>query len=181
MRNRAAIVGIGQTEFSKDVGRPEQTIALEAITAALDDAGLTPADVDGTVKFSLEDTMEVDLVRNLGFGNLRFFADVAYGGGAGGAAVGHAAMAIASGQAEVVVVWRARNRGSGGRPWAGKGNRVGGEFQWFLPFGLSRPVDQIAMLARRHMIEYGSTEEHLGAVAVTFREHAQANPTAMMH
>ncbi len=142
---------------------------------------MSPADVDGAVKFSLENTMEVDIARNLGVDNLRFFADVAYGGGAGCAAVGHAAMAIATGQAETVVVWRARNRGSGGRPWAKKGNRVGGEFQWFLPFGLSRPVDQIAMLARRHMIEFGSTEEHLGAVALAFREHAQRNPGALMH
>lgn len=180
MRDAAAIVGIGHTEFSKDVGRPERTIALEAITAALADAGLTPDDVDGTVKFSLENTMEVEVVRNLGIRNLRYFGDVAYGGGAGCGAIGHAAMAIATGQAEVVVVWRARNRGSGGRPWASKGNRVGGEFQWFLPFGLSRPVDQIAMLARRHMIEHGSTEEHLGAVATTFRAHAQNNPWAMM-
>ena len=180
MRDAAAIVGIGHTEFSKSIGRPERTIALEAIRAALEDAGLTPADVDGTVKFSLENTMEVELVRNLGLPNLRYFGDVPYGGGAGCAAIGHAAMAIATGAAEVVVVWRARNRGSGGRPWASKGNRIGGEFQYFLPFGLSRPVDQIAMLARRHMIEYGSTEEQLGSVAVTFRAHAINNPNAMM-
>jgi len=180
IRDAAAIVGIGHTEFSRDIGRPERTIALEAIRAALDDAGLSPADVDGTVKFSLENTMEVEIARNLGIPNLRFFTDVAYGGGAGCGAVGQAAMAIAAGQAEVVVVWRARNRGSGGRPWAAKGNRVAGDFQWFLPFGLSRPVDQIAMLARRHMTEYGSTEEHLCAVAMTFREHAQSNPNAMM-
>jgi acetyl-CoA acetyltransferase len=180
LRDAAAIVGIGQTEFSKNIGRPEQTIALEAIKAALDDAGLSPKDVDGTVKYSLENTFEHDIARNLGIPNLRYFGDVAYGGGAGCGAVGHAAMAIATGTAETVVVWRARNRGSGGRPWASKSNRIGGELQWYLPWGLSRPVDQIAMLARRHMIEYGSTEEHLAAVAMAFREHAQNNPAAMM-
>src|SRR5437764_15449902 len=89
-------------------------------------------------------------------------------------------MAIATGTAGTVVVWRARNRGSGGRPWASKSNRIGGELQWYLPWGLSRPVDQIAMLARRHMIEYGSTDEHLAAVAMAFREHAVNNPNAMM-
>ena len=78
---------------------------------ALDDAGLTPKDVDGLVKFSLENTMEVEILRNLGIPNLAFFTDVAYGGGAGCGAVGHAAMAIATGVAETVVVWRARNRG----------------------------------------------------------------------
>ena len=180
-RDAAAIVGIGHTEFSKDIGRPERTVALEAITAALDDAGVSPRDVDGLVKFSLENTMEVEIVRNLGIPNLTFFGDVAYGGGAGCGAVGHAAMAIATGVAETVVVWRARNRGSGGRPWATREtNRVGGEFAWFLPWGLSRPVDQIAMLTRRHMTELGSTQQHLGAVATAFREHAQRNPNAMM-
>jgi len=180
-RDAAAIVGIGHTEFSKDIGRPERTVALEAITAALDDAGVSPREVDGLVKFSLENTMEVEIARNLGIPNLTFFGDVAYGGGAGCGAVGHAAMAIATGVAETVVVWRARNRGSGGRPWATRGtNRVGGEFAWFLPWGLSRPVDQIAMLTRRHMTELGSTQEHLGAVATAFREHAQRNPNAMM-
>ena len=180
-RDAAAIVGIGHTEFSKDVGRPERTVALEAITAALNDAGVSPREVDGLVKFSLENTMETEIARNLGIPNLTFFGDVAYGGGAGCGAVGHAAMAIATGVAETVVVWRARNRGSGGRPWATRGtNRVGGEFAWFLPWGLSRPVDQIAMLTRRHMHEFGSTQEQLGAVATAFREHAQRNPNAMM-
>jgi acetyl-CoA acetyltransferase len=175
-----AIAGIGQTEFSKNIGRPERTIALEAITAACDDAGIDPATIDGLVKFSLENTMEVEIARNLGMPNIRFFADVAYGGGAGCGAVGHAALAIASGQADTVVVWRARNRGSGGRPWASKGNRMAGDFQWSHPWGLSRPVDQIAMLARRHMHEYGSTVEQLGAVAVAQREHAMNNPAATM-
>jgi acetyl-CoA acetyltransferase len=180
VRDRAAIAGIGHTEFSKDIGRPERTLALEAIASALADAGLRPEDVDGLVKFTMETTPEVEIARNLGIGNLRFFGEVGYGGGAGCGAVGHAAMAVATGAADVVVCWRARNRGSGGRPWASKGNRVGGDLQWFLPWGLSRPVDQIAMLARRHMFELGSTQEQLGAVAVTFRDYATRNPAAMM-
>jgi acetyl-CoA acetyltransferase len=180
LRDRAAIVGIGHTEFSKNLGRPERVIALEAIKAALDDAGIAARDVDGLVKFSMENTFEVEIARNMGIPNVAFFGDVAYGGGAGCGAVGHAAMAIAAGVASVVVVWRARNRGSGGRPWASKSNRVGGDLQWWLPWGLTRPVDQIAMLARRHMIEYGSTAEQLGAIAVAVREHALKNPFALM-
>jgi acetyl-CoA acetyltransferase len=180
LRDRAAIVGIGHTEFSKDIGRPERTIALEAISAALEDAGISPHEVDGLVKFTMEPTVEVEIARNLGIPNLRFFGEVGYGGGAGCGAVGHAAMAVATGTADVVVVWRARNRGSGGRPWQQKSNKERGDFQWFLPWGLSRPVDQIAMLARRHMIEFGSTAEQLGAIAVTFRDQAQANPFALM-
>ena len=176
----AAIAGIGQTEFAKDIGRPERTIALEAIVAALDDAGLDPSQVDGLVRFDLESTSEVEVARNLGIPNLRFFGEIAYGGGAGCATVAHAAMAIVSGRASVVVCWRARNRGSGGRPWAATSNRVGGDQQWSAPFGLVRPVDQIAMLARRHMHEFGTTSEQLGAVAVACRAHAARNPHALM-
>ncbi|HYB12422.1 MAG TPA: lipid-transfer protein [Myxococcota bacterium] len=179
MRRAATIVGIGQTEFAKDIGRPERTIALEAIRAALADAGVSPGEVDGLVRFNLETTSEVEIARNLGIPNLRFFAEVGYGGGAGCAVVGLAAMAITTGRAEVVVCWRARNRGSGGRPWAGTGMRVGGDYQWSAPFGLVRPVDQIAMLARRHMHEYGTTSRQLGAVAVACRGHAVRNPYAL--
>ena len=89
-------------------------------------------------------------------------------------------MAIETGWADTVVCWRARNRGSGGRPWAGTRAEVGGDAQFSLPFGLVRPVDQIAMLARRHMHEYGTTSEQFGAVAVACRKHAARNPHAMM-
>ncbi len=176
----AAIAGIGQVEFSKKIGRSERQIALEAIRLALADAGLLPSQVDGLVRFDMESTSEVEIARNLGIPNLRFFGEVGYGGGGGCAAVGHAAMAIETGWAHTVVCWRARNRGSGGRPWAGTDSEVGGDAQFSIPFGLVRPVDQIAMLTRRHMFEYGTTSEQLGAVAVAFRKHAARNPHAMM-
>jgi len=180
MRSAAAIVGIGQTEFARDIGRPERTIALEAICAALDDAGISPFEVDGLVRFDMESTSEVEIARNLGIPNLRFFGELGYGGGGGCGTVAHAALAIAAGRASVVVCWRARNRGSGGRPWAATGNRVPGDYQWTAPYGLLRPVDQIAMIARRHMHEYGTTTEQFGAVAVACRKHASRNPTALM-
>ena len=180
MRRAAAIVGIGQTEFSKNIGRPERTVALEAIRSALQDAGLDSSEVDGLVRFDMETTTEVEIARNLGRENVRFFSEIAYGGGAGCGTVAHAAMAVATGQASVVVCWRARNRGSGGRPWAATGSGVGGDAQFTAPYGLVRPVDQIAMLARRHMHEFGTTSEQLGAVAVAARKHAVANPNALM-
>ncbi len=180
LKNATAIVGVGQVEFSKNLGRPERTAACEAIGAALDDAGLSPADVDGLVSFTMENTSEVEITRNLGIENLSFFSQVGYGGGGGCGTLLHAAMAIAQGVCSTVVCWRARNRSSGGRPWAQTGNRVAGDFQFYLPFGLLRPADQVAMLARRHMYEYGTTCEQLGSVAVTFRQHAQRNPAALM-
>jgi acetyl-CoA acetyltransferase len=179
--DKAAIVGIGQSEFSKNIGRSERTIALEAIALALEDAGVSPDEVDGLVRFDLESTTEAEIARNLGIPNLRFFAEAGYGGGGGCATLAFAAMAIETGRADVVVCWRARNRGSGGRPWAGTHMQVGGDQQFYIPFGLVRPVDQIAMLAARHMHEYGTTVAQLGAVAVACRKHAQRNPNAMMH
>ncbi len=180
IQNKTAIAGIGQTAFSKNIGRPERQIALEAILAALDDAGLAARDVDGLVRFDIESSLEVDIARNLGLENLKYFSSIGYGGGSGCAAVFHAAMAVASGAADVVVCWRARNRGSGGRPWAKTGNRVEGDGQFYLPFGLIRPVDQIAMIARRYLHEHQAPPEAFGAVAIACRKHAERNPCALM-
>src|SRR5205823_1395423 len=84
-------------------------------------------------------------------------AVTAAGGGGGCAAVGLGAMAIAAGQADVVVAWRARRRSSAAsRVWAGTAERVRGREMWVRPAGLVRPVDEIAMLARRHMALYGT-------------------------
>ena len=98
-----AIVGIGQTEFSKDSGRSELQLACEAINSALDDAGLAPADVDGMVTFTMDSNDEIDIARNVGIGDLSFFSRVHHGGGAAAGTVVHAAMAVATGVADVVV------------------------------------------------------------------------------
>ncbi len=83
LRNKTAIVGIGETEFSKNSGRSTLHMALEAILMALDDAGLKPKDVDGIIKMSANDDMhEIDLLRGLNLSNLRVFHDVPHGGGA---------------------------------------------------------------------------------------------------
>ena len=79
----AAIVGVGATEFSKDSGRSELRLAVEAVRAALADAGLAPSDVDGLVTFSMDTNAEIAVARELGVGELSFFSQVGYGGGAG--------------------------------------------------------------------------------------------------
>ena len=82
-RNKAAIVGVGQTEFSKDSGRSTLHMALEAILEALADAGLAVEDVDAVVKMGAnDDVFEIDLLRSLNLPNLRFFNEVPHGGGA---------------------------------------------------------------------------------------------------
>jgi acetyl-CoA acetyltransferase len=182
MTRQAAIAGMGLLPFSKNLGKPERTAALEAILLALDDAGVAVEEVDGFSRTNMETTTDIHIAYCLGIPNLRYFGEVGHGGGSGCALVGHAAMAVELGVADCVVVYRARNRGSGGRPWAAMGGamRVGGDSQWSMPFGVVRPVDQIALLARRYMHEYGVTTRHFGEVAVATRFHASRNPAAQM-
>jgi len=185
-QDRAAIVGIGSTEFAKHLDQSETVLALRAIKAALDDAGISPAEVDGLSSYTLEKTEEIEIARSLGLGDVTYFGQVGYGGGAGCAVVGQAAMAVATGQCDVAVAWRSRKRGAAAsRPWASTGTgtagRVAGNPQWSRPFGLLRPVDEIAMLTRRYQHELGATRDHLANVALAFRRHANQNPAAMMH
>jgi acetyl-CoA acetyltransferase len=117
LRDKAAIVGIGQLPFSKNIGRSEEVTALDAARLALDDAGLRPSDVDGMSKWSIQVTSENAIARNLGVPNLRWFGEVGYGGGVGCGVVGHAAAAIAAGMALRPGLPLAQSRF--GRSWAG--------------------------------------------------------------
>jgi len=82
LAGNTAIAGIGQTEFSKESGRSELQLACEAVSAALDDAGLSPSDVDGMVTFTMDSSDEIEVARNVGIGDLTFFSRVPHGGGA---------------------------------------------------------------------------------------------------
>jgi acetyl-CoA acetyltransferase len=184
LKDQTAIVGIGQTAFGKGLEDSELSLACQAISMALDDCGIAPSEVDGLASFSMEPGREVEVARNLGMGNITFFTQVGYGGGAGCGVVTQAAMAVATGQSEVAVAWRARKRASkASRPWANVAQRIGGEDngQWSRPWGLLRPVDEVAMLMRRYMHEYGGTRDHLANVAIAFRKHANRNPAATMY
>jgi len=182
LQDAAAIVGIGQTEFAKQIDRPESQLAAEAVVAALADAGIAPDEVDGLCSYTMETTEEVELAKSIGAGDLTFFSQVGYGGGAGCATIGHAAMAIATGQADVVVAWRSRKRGAArSRPWANASSQQSPQAQWTRPFGLLRPVDEVAMLARRYLHEFGGTRESLAEVAMAIRAHANRNPAALMY
>jgi acetyl-CoA acetyltransferase len=181
LKDAAAIVGIGETPFARQLEVSEKELACQAVLAALDDAGIAPSEVDGLASYTLEATDEVELAKNVGAGDVTFFGQVGYGGGAGPACVGMLAMAIATGQCRVGVAWRARKRGSGGRPWAGAGRQPSAPALWTRPFGLLRPVDEIAMLMRRYMHEFGATREHLANVAIAVRKMANRNPRALMY
>jgi acetyl-CoA acetyltransferase len=182
LTDTTAIVGIGQTSFGKGLADSELSLACQAISAAIDDAGLAPADIDGLAMFSMEEGREVDVARNVGLGDITFFSEVGYGGGAGCGVTGHAAMAVATGQCRAAVAWRARKRAAKtSRPWAQVSRRITGHWQWSRPWGVVRPVDEIAMLTRRYMHEYGATRDHLANVALAARKHANRNPAATMY
>lgn len=182
LKDAAAIVGIGETPFAKRLEPSETRLALDAILSALADAGIAPSQVDGLASYTLETSDEVEIARCLGAGDVTFFSQIGYGGGAGPATVGHLAMAIATGQCRVGVAWRSRKRGSGRRPWAQAGPPPATPAaQWTRPHGLLRPVDEIALLTRRYLYEYGATRDHLANVALAVRGMANRNPRAVMH
>jgi len=183
LRNSAAIAGIGQTEFSKESGRSELQLACESIKAALDDAGLGPKDVDGLVTFTLDSSEEADVGRNLGIPSLSMFSRIPYGGGAACAVVMQAAMAVATGVAQVVVCYRAFNERSGFR-YGGSGmarSHLPPWLDWYGPYGLLTPAAWVAIHARRYMHEYGVTNADFGRISVVDRRHAANNPNAWFY
>ncbi len=187
LKDGAAIAGIGATEFSKDSGRSEMRLACEAVAAALADAGIAPAEVDGMVTFTADTNPEIQIARNLGIGELEMFSRIHHGGGAGGGCIQQAAMAVVCGVADVVVCYRAFNERSGNRFGAGvqgrapQSNAEASHFSWYAPFGLLTPAQWVAMFARRIMHEYGVTSEDFGRIAVADRRHAAVNPAAFFY
>src|SRR4051812_4964019 len=183
LSGRAAVAGIGQTEFSKDSGRTELRLACEAVHAAITDAGLQPEDVDGIVTFTMDTTEEMELVRNLGMREVSMFTRVPYGGGAAAGTVMQAAMAVATGAASAVVCYRAFNERSGNR-FGNMSGRVGTLplwLSWYAPYGLMTPAAWVGLHARRYMDTYGVTNADFGRIAVVDRLHAATNPGAWFY
>jgi acetyl-CoA acetyltransferase len=123
----------------------------------------------------------------VGIGDLTFFSRIHHGGGAACGTVHQAAMAVATGAADVVVTYRALN----GRSWSRFGagiqrrpavpNADGVHYGWLVPFGLLTPAQWVAMFARRYMHTYGATSADFGQVAVADRRHAANNPNAWFY
>ena len=184
---QAAIVGIGATEFSKDSGRSEMSLASEAVSSAIADAGLKPSDIDGMVTYSTDNNPDIEIARHVGIGSLRHFSRVHYGGGAACGTIVMAAMAVATGVADAVVCYRAFNERSGRRFGAGvqdldvSATAERAQFSWTTPAGLLTPASWVAMVARRYMHLYGATSLDFGRVAVAGRRHAANNPAAWFH
>ena len=158
-------------------------LACEAVKAAIDDAGLKPTDVDGMVTFTVEENEEIEVARNVGIRDLNFFTRVPHGGGAASGTVLQAAMAVATGVADVVVCYRAFNERSGFR-FGGAGRQAGVTPLWmapYAPFGLMTPAGWVALHAQRYMSAYGVTNEDFGKISVIDRKHAAKNPDAWFY
>jgi acetyl-CoA acetyltransferase len=182
----AAIVGVGQTEFSKDAGRSETRLASEAIVAALADAGLSTDDMDGLVSYTIDPVEETELVRSLGTPEVTWSSRVPYGGGGSQGVLLHAAAAVASGAADVVVAYRALRARSGERfgaagrpaPSATSGHSGTTASQWCRPFGVLTPASWMSFNATRYMHAFGVRSEDFGRAVVQLRAYAATNPNA---
>lgn len=184
-KDKAAIVGAGNTEFSKNSGRSELSLACEAVLAALDDAGLKPSDVDGMTTFTMDNNDEIEIARAIGCNDLSFYSRVPHGGGAATGTIHQAVMAIATGAAEVVVCYRALNGRSGHRYSSGvSGDIVTGDmihYGWYLPYGLITPASWVSMYHNRYEHLFGDTRDALAEIAITTRQHASTNPNAFFY
>jgi acetyl-CoA acetyltransferase len=183
MRGSVAVAGIGETDYSRDSGRSELVLSLQAIQAALDDCGLAARDVDGLMRWSVDSSGEAEVAANLGVRELALFGEIGGAGTPGAALVAHAAAAIHAGLAKVVVLYRGVNGRSGRRygrgDVTGRAGRGGGQFT--EPFGILTPQHSLAMVARRRMYETGVTSRQFGAAASAIRSHANRNPRAIFY
>lgn len=191
---KAAIVGIGQTDYSRQSGRSEWELAVEAIDRALADAGIDAGEVDGLVHSTYDSVDEAMVLRSFGM-TLGFYSQVGYGGLGVPGMVAHAEGAIAAGQAKVVVAYRSLNGYSGtrygraerslgvGDTLVAKGDRApSGAFA--APYGVLSPGHIMALWARRYRALYGVDAEAMTeafcAIALDQRRYANANPKAIM-
>ncbi|MGH7820080.1 MAG: thiolase C-terminal domain-containing protein, partial [Candidatus Binatia bacterium] len=184
-RGRVAIAGIGESRYFRrgESPDPEFVLALRAILAACEDAGIDPREIDGFASYANDRNEPARLAAALGLPDLRF-SNMQWGaGGAGGsAAVANAAAAVVAGLASCVVVFRSLAQGQFGRFGAGpRLSRVGGELAFSVPYGVLSPAQMFAMRAQRLLHERGVSAAAFRAVALASYHHAQRNPRAVMH
>ena len=187
MRDQTAIVGIGETEYTRwgQIERSEFQLCCEAVTKAVDDSGLRMQDIDGFVTYSVDRNNPMTLAQTLGVKQLRYASLYPGGGNSTCGVVHHAAMAIYSGSADAVVCYRSLCQGQFGRFGQGAARtgarRYGGNNAFTMPFGVIAAVHRYALQARRHMHEFGTTSEQFGRISVNSYANAQRNPRAVMY
>mgnify|MGYP001157356609 CR=1 FL=1 len=187
LRDRCAIVGTATSKLGKVPGMSAIGLLEEAMAGALEDAGLTTADVDGLLVRGPDEiyTFHQVVGERLGI-DARFSTTLTNGGASQVMGVALATMAIDAGLASCVLVGYGRDNWSrvhatkdnhlrsSGRPQELYGVEFGPELGYY------GAIAAHAFGATRHMHEYGTTRDQFGAIAVAFREHALRNPDAMM-
>jgi acetyl-CoA acetyltransferase len=178
---------VGENERSKRSGKSTLAMAVEAGRAAIDDAGIDPAEIDCVLSYELglDSTDGHSVAMQLGF-RPDFQMDTIGGGSATETLVTTACALIDSGVSKNVLIFRSLLGRSGIRK--GDLHDLGGVLEFFHPgsnfigpYGLTTGAHQFGMVAARHMWETGTTEEQLGHLCVTFYEHAQRNPNAFFY
>jgi acetyl-CoA acetyltransferase len=181
LRGKYAIVGVGETDYTRGSGRTTRALGTEAVRNAVYDAGLSMADVDGMLSYSGNDsTMSPTIAGDLGI-RLNFHMDVIGGGSSTEALIGIAMGVIEAGMCNTVVIFRAMNGFSqfriGGTGRDGGGRLAGGSL-FSQGIGLSSAGQMFAQSFMRHMYDYGTTPEQVAMVKVVHSEHASNNPKA---
>jgi len=187
LKNKTAIVGVGATEFSKNSGRSELRLALEAITAALAGAGMKASELDGVTSFTMDNVSEIDLAQNLGVPEWKYITRTPHGGGGGCALLQQAAVAITAGVCKAVLCYRAMNERSQyrfGQSFGQIDGRLNTDVASALFHGLHgirTAAGTAAMMARRYMHDFGATVKDFGQIAISARKHAATNPNAWFY
>jgi acetyl-CoA acetyltransferase len=157
-------------------------LAAEACRAAILDAGLEPADIDGLVTFTVDGNDELELMRNLGVEEINWWSRTPGGGVGACATVQHAVAAVASGMADAVLVYRAFNERSQYRFGQPHSRPMGpAPLDWYFNFGIDTPAKMYALWFRRYMHAYRATNEDFGRYTVSARRYAATNPKAWFY
>lgn len=181
-----AIVGVGESDHTRASGRTVRQIVGQAVERALADAGLEPGDIDGIMYGGLPGQFDADAF-HVHFGTRHDLWASPRGGGMRWAATApyHAAAALGAGEARYIlntfgVAWATERASMVGGPGQSHADDL---FKQNLevPMGWFPQPVYFATIARRHMFEFGTTEEQLGAIAVACRRHANLTPGSVMH
>ena len=182
LRDRYCIAGVGETEYSRNSGRTTRAMAVEAVRAAMRDAGLAPRDVDGMMSYQSNDSTPSNWVASdLGI-RLNFYMDVLGGGSSTEALVGLAMGAIEAGMCRTVALFRSMNGYTEFRI-GGTGVRAAAPVRGLdlaqRPFGMTSAGQNFALTFMRHMYEYGTTSAQVAQVKAAHSRHASQNPKAV--